>query len=643
VSAPQIPAEIEEQHRLLTEQTLLGIAIIQGGRVRYVNQAFAAIVGATVEEMLTTAGFLHRVHPDDRSFIEDKVRRREAGESAGLSERSVCRALHEDGRIVNVEIFARTVTYQGAPADLVTMLDITQRLEAEAALRASEERYRLLCSNLTDVVWAADTALRFTLVSDAVTRIFGYTPNEIVGQPVTFGMSAASLPAAEERLKQLPERLRAEASPRLEPIESEHQRKDGSVVWTEVQAGVVLDKQGRFAGLTGITRDITQRRRALDLESQLQQAQKMEAVGKLAGGVAHDINNMLAAIMGLTSVMREDLDSRSPMREDLDSILAACRRGRDLTWNLLAFARKGKVLHERLSLNTIASDVRLLFERTAMPLKMTVTVELASDLAEAEGDPNQLSQALMHLALNAADAMPDGGTLVFRTANVELSAEDLRGEEELAPGPYVALEVRDTGVGMDERVKAHAFEPFFTTKPTGEGTGLGLAMVYGTARSHRGRVLLCSEPGKGTSVTIQIPARRSTASLAAAGVAGRKAPARGTVLLVDDEELVLRSTQRLLQHLGFTVLVARGGADAVRLLEQHGGEVSLAVLDLLMPGMDGSETFRRLRALKPELRVYLSSGFIASETTAALIAEGAAGFLQKPFRLEDLSSALGAD
>jgi two-component system, cell cycle sensor histidine kinase and response regulator CckA len=394
-------------------------------------------------------------------------------------------------------------------------------------------------------------------------------------------------------------------------------------------------------------RDLAQRKIAEAekerLAQKLQRAQKMEAIGNLAGGVAHDMNNILAAIMGLCELIKlEDLPG-AETRADLESITGACKRGRDLTQNLLGFARKGKYRKERVNLNKLVGEVMALMTRTGSK-KVAVYGHLDPSLGGVEGDPTQLNQVLVNLAINASDAMPEGGTLRFTTTRALIDESAGRTFDPwLAPGAYIKLEVSDTGSGMPPQVRERAFDPFFTTKPQGKGTGLGLSMVYGAVINHGGAVLLNSEEGHGTAVTLFLPEHKSLSASPSGAPKERDHLYRGTgtILLVDDEAKIRKMGRRILEHLGYQVILAGDGEEALRQFQERREEIALVVLDLIMPVMDGAETLRRLRQLDPATRVLISSGF--SEEMGAEME--AVGFIQKPYTLElfseKVSEALG--
>jgi len=518
--------------------------------------------------------------------------------------------------------------------------------------RRAESRYRDLVQGIDAIVWEAKASpwgWRFTFVSDYAARVLGLEPARWL-EVDDFWL---------ERVH-VDDRQRARAFCRHwslggadldTELECRATRADGDTVWTRLVVSGVLDTDGEGRQLRGLIFDISRQKQAEEerrqLEQQYQQSQKMEAIGTLAGGVAHDINNILGAIMGLASLTKEELPPKSRERRDVEDILTACRRGHDLTRNLLGFARQGQYRKVNLSLNETVRDVAELLERTS-ERRVAVVQDLDPELAEINGDPSQLNHALLNVAVNAVDAMrvrdaeqTGKGTLTLTTQNVELSGEDLRGTPDLLPGRYVSVAVSDTGMGMDATTKARAFEPFFTTKGPGEGTGLGLSMVYGSVQKHGGRVFIASEPGQGTTVTLQFPAAppRPPDHARPAADAAPLAPQRSvTVLLVDDEPLIQASARRLLERLGHRVLVARDGREAWELFRERYREVDLVILDMLMPVMDGAECYERLRAVDPGLKVIFTSG----HETGRLDTADASGceYLQKPYGLDELSAAM---
>jgi PAS domain S-box-containing protein len=528
--------------------------------------------------------------------------------------------------------------------ELLRLANEHRKAEIEAALlsvefelaerRLAETRYRDLVHGIDAVVWeAVREGWQFTFVSDHARELLGLPTSAWLDRPGFL-------------LTRVHRDDRARAQTFLDAwqrgsherqLECRLVRADDALVW--VRLVVSPQRQVKPSSqLQGLIFDISKQkeeeRERRDLQEQLQQSQKMEAIGTLAGGVAHDINNMLAAIMGLAGILRDSFETDSIHTQDVDDILAACRRGHDLTQNLLGFARRGKVRKMRLSLNTAVEEVVELLQRTISP-RIEVKQELAESLGKVEGDPAQLNHVLVNLALNAADAMQGRGTLTFATRNVILDAS----VPDVKPGRYVSVQVTDTGTGMDEKTLEHAFDPFFTTKAPGEGTGLGLSMVYGTVQNHGGRVFIESEPGKGTTVTIQLPQIEGEKTDVRADTALPDTPLPSkTILVVDDEALLRTSARRQLLRLGHRVILARDGIEAVEIYEKRGHEIDLVLLDVLMPRMDGHECYDKLKAIDPEVQVLFTSGY--TNPDESLPGAPHTGFLSKPYSFERLSTEL---
>jgi two-component system cell cycle sensor histidine kinase/response regulator CckA len=420
-------------------------------------------------------------------------------------------------------------------------------------------------------------------------------------------------------------------------------RHDGVAIPAEISCARFFDEQRRPNNLIVTLRDLSRQKSSeherRHLEDQLVQSQKMEAIGTLAGGVAHDMNNVLTAILNLGAILREEVGYDERHRGDVEGILSAAKRGRDLTRNLLAFARKGKYRRERLSLNHVIEEVRGLLGHTA-PKSVEFQLVLDESLPPVEGDFGQISQALMNLCINAIDAMDGEGTITCCTEIARLERGALPGWPDLNGGEYARLEIIDTGQGMDPDVLAHVFEPFFTTKDPKRGTGLGLAMVYGTIQNHGGAILMDSKRGAGTRATIFLPlARGSAVPVRTSGIfpVAHAAEGAGTILLVDDEEIIRRSVRRVLVRLGYEVELAANGLEALEVIRSRRRELSLVILDLLMPVMNGEEAFHKIRAFDPDLPILIASGYAREDKVEELLAAGAKGFVEKPFDLAKIA------
>ena len=409
--------------------------------------------------------------------------------------------------------------------------------------------------------------------------------------------------------------------------------KSGRAVHVEIVANEYTEGTRKVIQFN--VRDITERKR---FDRQLQHTQKLESLGLLAGGIAHDFNNLLTGIMGNAGLGLMELPEAAPARRYFREIASASQRAADLTRQMLAYAGKGRFVIERIDVSQLIREVEPLIH-TSIPKIVAIQLELAADLPAIEADPGQIQQLVMNLIINGAEALGEGkpGTVVVRTGARNLNAEDILQEfpnDHLNPGTYVVIEVRDNGAGMDEATKAKIFDPFFTTKF--QGRGLGLAAASGIVRSQKGAIRVYSSPGRGTSFQIHLPA----AAARPAELMPRRSPpeafARGTVLFVDDEDTVQRVGKSALERDGWRVLLAQDGAEAVRLFEQHQEIITLVILDLAMPVMGGVEALDRIKAIRPGVPVIITTGYGEAEATRRFAGKDMAGFLQKPFTVNQL-------
>jgi len=395
----------------------------------------------------------------------------------------------------------------------------------------------------------------------------------------------------------------------------------------------VMDEMQR--SIIVILTDVSEKKR---MEAQLIQAQKMEAIGTLAGGIAHDFNNLLMVIQGNVSLMLLDVNPAYPHFEMLRTIEKQVQSGSKLTSQLLGYARKGRYELRPIHLNQLVADTSEAFGRTRK--NITIHRDLAGNLFACEADQGQIEQVLMNLFVNSADAMPEGGDLFLKTANVNF--KEIKGRGYLPnPGDYILLTVTDTGVGMDSKTIDRIFDPFFTTKELGRGTGLGLASTYGIVKGHGGYIEVESEKGRGSTFKVYLPASGKPAQQ----TVNPSAPiskAIGTVLLVDDEEVILDVSEKVLKVLGYKVLVARSGAEAIEIFKKHQDSIDLVLLDIIMPHMGGGEVYDRLKEISPEVKVLLSSGYSIDGEASKIMARGCNGFIQKPFDIMQLSQSIRA-
>ncbi|PYO40978.1 MAG: hybrid sensor histidine kinase/response regulator [Gemmatimonadetes bacterium] len=500
-----------------------------------------------------------------------------------------------------------------------------ERELAVAALRASEEQYRALFENTPYPMWVFDLEThRLLAVNGAAIAHYGYRREEFLTLKIEDLRPPEDIPALEQHLATKEAGYHTTGPWR-------HRKKDGTLI--EVQtSGHEITFAGRRAELVVID-DVTERKR---LEEQFRQAQKMEAVGRLAAGVAHDFNNLLTAILGTTDLMIEDLPADDPDREGLLDIRGAAERAAVLTRQLLTFSRQQVVSPRMLRLNELITDLVKLLRRL-LGEDVTIASALAPDCGAVKADPGQLEQVLVNLAVNARDAMPNGGRLTIETKNVDLDADYPTERVMIPAGRYVMLAVTDNGTGMDAQTNARIFEPFFTTKPVGKGTGLGLATVYGVVQQSGGYIWLYSELGHGTSFKIYLP-RVDADGPQPAEEEQRASALDGseTVLVAEDEEAVRLIIAKALEARGYRVLSARDGTEALELAAGH-GRIDLLVTDVVMPDMNGRELSRRFTEARPNLRTLYLSGYTDDAMLHRGVLQEGVAFLQKPFSLGALA------
>ena len=502
--------------------------------------------------------------------------------------------------------------------------EVQERRRAESALRASEARYRGLFENALDGIIIMDGE-RFLRCNPAAARIYGRPVEELEGHsPVEF--SPPSQPDGRPSQDKAQEMVSAVMAGEMRYFEWRHLKADGSHVDVEVSLSP-LNLDGTHHVLA-IVRDINERRA---LEEQLRQSQKMEAVGRLAGGVAHDFNNILTVILGQCDMLMMSLDDRDPVRDELGQVRDAAQRAARLTGQLLAFSRRQTLHPRQISLNIVLADLEKMLRRV-IGEDIQIQLELAPDLLQVNVDPGQLDQVILNLALNARDAMPGGGRLTLGTQNVALSPEQARELGTLRTGPHVRLSIRDTGHGMDSEVLGHVFEPFFTTKEAGKGTGLGLSTVYGIVTQSDGVIRVRSAPGQGTHFEILLPAAEGEPLLPRTADRQELASLGGSehVLLVEDETAVRDVLRRTLQNHGYLVSEAENGAAALEWLA-HGDMPDLVLSDVVMPEMGGLDLARSLRTSGIGLPVVLMTGYTDRELRPGDLESLQASALSKPF------------
>jgi PAS domain S-box-containing protein len=517
------------------------------------------------------------------------------------------------------------------------MSDITEHKRAEEALRRSEEKYRTILENIEEGYYEVDITGNFTFFNDSICRIWGYPKEELIGmnnRQYTDQENAKKLFQTFNKVYTTGEPARG--------FGWEIIRKDGTKRYIEASVSLQKDSSDKPIGFRGIIRDITERKRAeeerLALQEQLRQSQKMEAIGQLAGGVAHDFNNLLTVIHGYSELILTNLDENSRLHQDVREIIHASERASSLTGQLLAFSRKQVLQPKVLYLNAHVSNMDKMLRRMIGENIELMTL-LAKDLGRIKADPGQIEQVILNLAVNARDAMLNGGKLTIETANIELDENYARSHIGVTPGHYVMLSVSDTGVGIAREVKERIFEPFFTTKEKGKGTGLGLSTVFGIIQQSGGNIWVYSEPGLGTTFKIYLPRiEEDTESLKPSAVSTKSLQGSETILLVEDEEIVRKLACTILQKNGYKVLEAPNGEEALRIVQgQNGNPIHLLVTDVVMPGMSGRQLADHLERLRPEMKILYISGYTDNAIVHHGVLEKGIDYIQKPFTIEGLA------
>jgi two-component system, cell cycle sensor histidine kinase and response regulator CckA len=629
----------EAQFRAVFEDAPIGMALVaMDGRLLSTNRAFQAMLDYD-DEALHDVVFSRITHPEDLEKDWELFGEMVAG---AISHYQILkRYLRRDGSVVWGMLSTALVrSPDGAPRYAIGMVEnVTDRREAEEALRLREREFRSLLEQGRDVIsiLEPDGDLRFT--SPAVERVLGYGRTELAGTYLGELVHPDDVPAMLELFERA---IFNPGKPRVGELRVRH--RDGSMRTLETVATSLIDDPA-VRGIVVNSRDVTERREAEEAlrrsEQQLLQVQKMEAVGRLAGGVAHDFNNLLTAIRGNAELLLADLPPASQSREDVEEIRRAADRAAALTRQLLAFSRRQVLQPRLLDLNQSVGEMERMLRRL-LGEDVELATRLSPGLRKVRADPAQVEQVILNLAVNARDAMPGGGVLMVCTGNMELSEELRRKYAYVVPGEYVLLEVGDTGHGMDAATLEMAFEPFFTTKPAGKGTGLGLSMVYGIVKQSGGYVWIDSEPDRGTRVRVYLPVARGTDEPEDETPTYTPRPrGRGTVLLVEDEETVRRIAARVLARGGYDVLTAAEGAEAMALSRQHPGVIQVLVTDLVMPRMNGSDLAQRLMAERPGIRVLFISGYDRDSARTGTPLEPGTDFIEKPFSPEMLLEHVG--
>ena len=620
--------EGEKLFRLITENAADMIAVVdmEGKRV-FNSLSYQKVLGYSLEELKESSAF-EQIHPDDRESVELAA---EEARRTGVGRPLEYRVRHKDRSWRVLESTASVIrNAKGEPQHLVIVnRDVTERKRAAEALRQSEASFRSVVEDAPYGIYRASLSGELVLVNPALQKILGYASQTELLQ-ANLATQIYRNPLDHQKVNEL---LLQQGS--FIDVEVEWKRQDGAPITVRCSGWPIRDESGRVVLLELFAENVTERRA---LERQLRTAQKMEAVGRLSGGIAHDFNNLLGVIIGYSQVLKRSLKPENPLYEHAEEIEKASQRAVSLTRQLLAFSRQQVLEPVILNLNSLVSDMEKMLPRL-IGEDIGLTLALDPALEQVKADPSQVEQVIMNLAVNARDAMPDGGKLIIQTTNVDLDTAYTHQHPGSRVGRYVMLRVTDTGTGIEPEIQAQIFEPFFTTKERDKGTGLGLATVYGVVKQSGGYIAVDSGKGKGASFSVYLPrvehavvAPNPSNELPVRNVRGSE-----TILLVEDEESLRKLAEMFLRDNGYHVLTAADGAQALQVARQHAGPIRLLLTDVVMPGINGRVLAERLAPSQPGMRILYMSGYTDSFIAGHGVLEAGAHLLHKPFTEETLT------
>jgi len=638
--------ESEEKYRLVVENAREAIVVTQDAKVSFANQMSVDILGYSQQE-LTSRPFTDFIHPEDRSMVLVNHIKRLKGEE--VSPIYSYRTISAEGSIRWAETNSILIRWKGKPAVLNFLNDITERKITEEALRNSEQFLRLITDNIQDAIRVVDLrTMRYTYANPYCQKLFGTASKNFIDQEVGFNLDA-------EEKKRLFQVLRDELDQDKQRDPNRHvlfelQEKnllDNAIIWTENKASFIRDADGNPSAVLSITRDITERKKMEDerqkLQERIRRAEKMEAIGTLAGGVAHDLNNVLGVLVGYSELMLEKIPEGSPLKKYADNILQSGLRGAAIIQDLLTLARRGVAISEVVNLNQVITDYfkTPVFENIkAFHPRVTFKTDLGKDLLNIKGSPVHLGTTIMNLISNAAEAISGEGEVSVRTENRYLEWP-IRGYDVMQEGDYVVLTVSDNGRGISPQDIGKIFEPFYTKKVMGRsGTGLGLAVVWGTVKDHNGYIDVQSEEGSGSLFILYFPVTRDESATVKISLSPDAYMGRGeSILVVDDVKEQRALAVSMLERLGYAASAVSSGEEAIVYIKDK--KVDLMVLDMIMdPGMDGLDTYKNVLEIQPKQKAIIVSGFSESDRVHAAQALGAGAYVRKPYVMEKLGLAV---
>jgi PAS domain S-box-containing protein len=614
----------EERHRIYFENVSDAIFSIDPDyKIINISPSVEKLLGYTPEEMTgKPIQDLNVLAPDSLEKAFSDIMKVLSGKRIPYSQYEF---ISKDGTRKFGEVSASPLTRDGKVVAMVSVArDITERKSMEDALKQSKEQYRIVLEANPDPVVVYDMAGKVTYFNMAFSNVFGWKLEECVGQKMDVFVPTDAWPETTVMINKVA------SGENFSGIETRRYTKKGKIIPVSISGAIYRDENGNPMGSVINLRDITEQKK---LEIQLQQAQKMEAIGTLAGGIAHDFNNLLMGIQGCTSLMSLDIDPNHPNFGYLHKIESYIKNATSLTKQLLGFARKGKYEIKATDLNDIVNKSAEMFGRAKK--EITIHKKCQSNIWTVEVDQFQIEQVLLNLYVNAWQAMSGTGELYIQTENIMLNDKYVKPYR-IASGKYVKISVTDTGTGIDETIQHRIFDPFFTTKEISRGTGLGLASAYGIIKNHGGIINSISKKGEGATFNIFLPASEKK-------IFKEKMPQKDilkgseTVLFVDDEDIIIDVGRDLLKKLGYDVLTAKGGIEAVEIYKTNPKKIDIVILDMIMPEMGGGDTYEKLRDVDPGVKVLLSSGYSIDGQASKILSRGCDGFIQKPFDIKSLS------
>jgi two-component system cell cycle sensor histidine kinase/response regulator CckA len=646
--------EITKSHRKyrdLFDFAPIGYFLVDAsGAIIEVNLTAANMIGRHRDSLNGKPLFLY-IDPDYRPVLDRHLREIWEGRPASAEVVFV----KKNKEILPVEFFSIPVSDKRKQAAQcrIAATDISKRWRAEEALKESERKLSSIVNTIPDIVYRLDRNGMINFISEGIRR-YGYRPEELLGKPMMSLVHPQDRPIARHGIaeRRTGDRSTNGLELRLMPRADKAQSQSGLQKRTHKDRFFMVNAEGlytdskhpanHFIGTQGIAHDITSRKlgeiKRMRLEAELNKARKMEAIGTLAGGIAHDFNNLLMGIQGNISLMRLDMHNSIEIPQRLEGIERCIKHGSELTRQMLGFAKSGNYNVETIDINKIVEDTVQLFARSRKTIK--IYKNFGTNLWNVDADRGQVEQVLLNLLINSEQAMPDGGQIFLKTERIKPEARQLK-RLGLKSIKYVRILVEDTGIGMDKKTQNRIFEPFFTTKEVGRGTGLGLASAYGIIKNHGGMIDVVSTPGRGSRFFVYLPASNNSAAVKNETIQG-VVKGNGTILLVDDEDIIIEVGGKMLERLGYRVIIAQSGTQAVEIYQHRYQDIDMVVLDMIMPHTSGFETYNRLKEINPEVKVLLSSGYSDKGQSGEIVARDKQSFIQKPFDLSQLSRKIAS-